>query len=274
MQFNGKNNEFLLLEEVNANNCILLKTPKESHLTLLWFLDDNTVLNIDGKTIKFKQHEMICLTEFHKLNVNHLGQVRMLQFNRAFYCIIDHDSEVGCKGMLFFGSAQLPFITLDKNNQETYQLLWQVFEKELQSKDNLQLEMLQMLLKRTLILTTRIYKEQQQLASWDKQQTNILREFNFLVETHFKTKHTVAEYAELLNKSPKTLSNIFAKLGSKPPLKYIQERKLLEAKRLLGYTDKSVSEIAYEIGYEDIQTFSRFFKKQEGVSPKEFKENK
>ena len=92
-----------------------------------------------------------------------------------------------------------------------------------------------------------------------------------MVEKHFKTKHTVAEYAGILNKSPKTIYNIFSKLNSKSALQYIQERKMLEARRLLSYTDMRINEIAYEIGFDDIQTFSRFFKKQEGVSPSEFK---
>ena len=55
-------------------------------------------------------------------------------------------------------------------------------------------------------------------------------------------------------------------------LQYIQDRKLLEARRLLNYTDMQVQEIAYEIGYEDIHAFSRFFNSQEGISPSKFKE--
>ncbi|MBL4888338.1 MAG: helix-turn-helix transcriptional regulator, partial [Flavobacteriaceae bacterium] len=81
-----------------------------------------------------------------------------------------------------------------------------------------------------------------------------------------------AEYADLLNKSPKTISNIFSKLGTKTPLQYIQERKALEARRLLRYSDLQVQEIAYKIGYEDLQAFSRFFKKHEGISPSKYKE--
>jgi AraC-like DNA-binding protein len=81
----------------------------------------------------------------------------------------------------------------------------------------------------------------------------------------------VADYAEMLNKSPKTLSNLFKKYNEKSPLQIIQNRIILEARRLLRYSDKSIKEIAYVIGYEDIQSFSRFFKKMEGVSPSEFK---
>jgi len=49
---------------------------------------------------------------------------------------------------------------------------------------------------------------------------------------------------------------------------------MLEAKRLLIYTTKQIKEIAYEVGFEDIQTFSRFFKRNEGISPSEYKETR
>jgi len=142
---------------------------------------------------------------------------------------------------------------------------------EMQSKDGMQQEMLQMLLKRFLILCTRIYKSNEKLDKIPVVESDLIREFNFLVEQHFKSKHSVAEYAELLNKSPKTLSNLFGKLHDKSPLRMIQDRVMLEARRLLRYTEQPISEIGYDIGFQDIQSFSRFFKKNEGISPSEFR---
>jgi len=98
-----------------------------------------------------------------------------------------------------------------------------------------------------------------------------VREYNFLVETHFRTKHSVEEYASLLNKSPKTLSNLFGKIHNQTPLQMIQGRIMLEAKRLLKYSDKNISEIADEIGFLDLQSFSRFFKKHQSLSPSDFR---
>lgn len=68
------------------------------------------------------------------------------------------------------------------------------------------------------------------------------------------------EYADLLNKSPKTLSNLFSIYNQKSPLQIIHERISLESKRLLVYTDKSTKEIAFELGFEEVAHFSRFFK--------------
>ena len=93
-----------------------------------------------------------------------------------------------------------------------------------------------------------------------------------LVESHFKEAHSVAFYAEKLNKSPKTLSNSFAKYNHSP-LQIIHSRIVLETKRQLLYTDKSSKEIAYDIGFDDASHLSRLFKKQTSLTPSEFKKS-
>lgn len=271
MKYKGKSNEYLLLTTVTNTDNALLKEPLENGLTVLWNIDREALLVIDGVQFRIQKNQIIFLTEFHQTEIKNIQQLRLIRFNRSFYCIIDHDSEVGCKGILFFGASQVPLISIPVDESEKFETLWKMFGIEMQSKDSLQIEMLQMMLKRFLILCTRLYKIQHKVLTMGKGSMDIVRQFNFLVESFFKTKHTVAEYAGLLNKSPKTLSNLFAQYNQKTPLQIIQDRKLLEARRLLHYTDKSVKEIAYELGFEDVQTFSRFFKKKEGVSPKQYK---
>ncbi len=271
MEFIGHTEEYLFLESIDGHSCDLLKEHIESSLTILWFQSDTNILIIDGKEEVFYKNQIIFLTEFHQIVPKKIGEIRFLRFNRPFYCILDHDSEVGCKGILFFGASQLPVISLAQEDLEKFETLWKMFTIEMESNDNLQIDMLQMMLKRYLILCARRYKNQENYPP-ERNETDLVREFNFLVEQHFRNKHSVADYAELLHKSPKTISNIFSKMDSKSPLKYIHERIALEARRMLFYTDKPVKEIAYQLGFEDIQAFSRFFKKQEGISPSEYKE--
>lgn len=271
MIFKGPLNEYLLIKEINSNGCYLQNETFENSLTFLWFDKESNFISVDGVDYTFHKNQIVCLTELHKIDITKVNNAKMIRFNRSFYCIIDHDKEVGCKGILFFGASQLPIIKISEEELEKFQIIWRMLEIELESNDHLQLEMLQSMIKRFVILCTRIYKNQENYSKIEHHSVDIIREFNFLVENHFKTKHTVAEYADLLNKSPKTLSNLFSKLSSKPPLQYIQDRKMLEAKRLLKYTDKSIKEVAFEIGFEDIQTFSRFFKNYQGISPTDFK---
>jgi AraC family transcriptional activator of pobA len=74
----------------------------------------------------------------------------------------------------------------------------------------------------------------------------------------------------MLNKAPKTLSNIFTLYSKKTPLQVIQERFLLEAKRLLLNTRRSVKEITYDLGFEEPSHFCNFFKRRSGKTPMSF----
>ncbi len=217
---------------------------------------------------------MVFLTEFHKVDISNVEDINIIRFNRYFYCINNHDSEIGCKGVLFFGASQVPIINLNEENIKKFELLWSVFLAELKNKDEMQIEMLQMLLKRFLIIATRIFKDENKIVYVQETKMDVIRNFSFLVEVHYKTKHTVAEYADLMNKPAKSLTNLFANHIEKSPLQIIQDRIFLEAKRILLNSEKSIKETAFELGFEDIQSFSRFFKNKQGVSPKEFRENK
>ncbi|SEA47236.1 AraC-type DNA-binding protein [Arachidicoccus rhizosphaerae] len=183
------------------------------------------------------------------------------QFNREFYCIVDHDAEVGCVGFLFYGIQHPMFITLSKEELAEISHLKKVFAEELLLSDHFQGEMLRTLLKRVIIQTTRIAKRQSvgyQAASEEKM--DLVRKFALLLEGNYKTHHDVGFYASLLNKSPKTLSNVFLLYKQPAPSVIIRSRILLEAKRYLNYTDKTAKEIAYELGFDSPAHFSRFFK--------------
>ena len=132
--------------------------------------------------------------------------------------------------------------------------------------------MLQTMLKRILIECARVLKKNTNFELLETSQSDVVREFYFLVECNFIEHHDVAYYADKLNKSPKTLSNLFSIVSNKTPLQIIHDRIIIDAKRLIQYTDKTIKEIAYNLGYENIQTFSRFFKNKEGISPIEYRE--
>jgi len=88
---------------------------------------------------------------------------------------------------------------------------------------------------------------------------------------HYKEKHSVADYADLLNLAPKTLSNKFHKLNLENPNEMIKNRIVLEAKRLLLYSELTIKEIAYQLGYEDPAYFNRIFTQKSGKTPAAFR---
>ena len=274
MEFFGASSEYLLLTNLKNTDGEVVNKNNNDTLSVYWNTQKSTTLIIDNVTYVLKPNQMVFLTEFHKVDISNVEDVNIIRFNRYFYCINNHDSEIGCKGVLFFGASQVPIINLNEENIKKFELLWSVFLAELKNKDEMQIEMLQMLLKRFLIIATRIYKDENKIVHFQETKMDVIRNFSFLVEVYYKTKHTVAEYADLMNKPAKSLTNLFANHIEKSPLQIIQDRIFLEAKRILLNSEKSIKETAFELGFEDIQSFSRFFKNKQGVSPKDFRDNK
>lgn len=91
------------------------------------------------------------------------------------------------------------------------------------------------------------------------------------VEKSVYTQRSVEWYAEQLHLSVAQLNRIVGKLGNTTTTKFIQNRKMLEAKRLLTTTKLTIQEIALSLGFEDTSYFSRLFRKKEGLTPQEFR---
>jgi AraC-like DNA-binding protein len=194
------------------------------------------------------------------------------QFNRDFYCIADHDSEVGCVGFLFYGIQHPFFISLTPEEAENILLIEKLCIEDMEVKDAMQGEMLRTLLKRLIIKVTRIAKKQtENYQRFSDDKMDIIRMFNLLLEANFRKEHEVQFYARAMNKSPKTLANIFGMCNYPAPSKLIHKRIVLEAKRYLNFTNKSAKEIAYELGFVSPAHFSRFFKLKAGNNTSMFR---
>lgn len=171
----------------------------------------------------------------------------------------------------FHGSSHLVRFTPDIRDCARLETLTGILRDEFTSRDRLQEEMLRILLKRFIILCTRIVQHQLGHSRENGMQFETIRRFYVLVDMHYREKKQVQEYADLLNKSPKTLANILSAYGLPSAIRIIHERLEAEARRLLLFTSKSSKEIAILLGFEEQASFARFFKNSTGLSCSEFR---
>ncbi|HCQ65089.1 MAG TPA: AraC family transcriptional regulator [Rhodobacteraceae bacterium] len=102
-------------------------------------------------------------------------------------------------------------------------------------------------------------------------ETGLQRRFEALVETHYTAHLQVAAYAARLGVTPTHLTRIMRTATGQPATAAIQDRIIREARRNLAYSNLSISQIAYRLGYEDPAHFSRVFRRSTGLSPTEFR---
>jgi len=99
----------------------------------------------------------------------------------------------------------------------------------------------------------------------------LVNKFRKLVEQNFKEVHLVKEYADMLHETPSHLNKIVKLITGLNASEFIIKRIVLEAKRLLIYTDLSNKEISFKMNYDDPSYFSRLFRKKVGTSPSVFR---
>lgn len=238
----------------------------------IWVQDGTLTVEVDHIPMQLTKDEIITLTPLHHLDIKEVeGNYLTFVFNSNFYCIYGHDNEVSCNGFLFYGSSDVMQLKLSEEQSSNLHDIVRIFRQEAAISDNLQEEMLRIVLKRFIITCTRIARARFGMGKENDKTFDIIRQFYVLVDQNFREKKQVQDYADILCRSPKTLSNLFSSCGLPSPLRIIHERIEAEAKRLLLYTRKSAKEIGSILGFEDLATFSRFFKKMTGESVSDYR---
>ncbi|HOO43367.1 MAG TPA: helix-turn-helix domain-containing protein [Bacteroidales bacterium] len=238
----------------------------------IWVREGFVDIEIDHMGIHLEKDQVIPLSNLHHLTITGLeGKYVAILFNSNFYCIFKSDNEVSCNGFLFTGYSDPMRMQLNVSQSETLERIITDIDREYLENDSLKEEMLRLHLKRFIIVCTRIARDKFSIEPGNESTFYLFRQFLTLVDRYYKEKKKVREYAGILNRSPKTLTNLFALNNLPSPLHFIHERILAEAKRMLLYSNKNAKEISDILGFDDMATFSRFFKRTSGLSITEFR---
>ncbi len=250
---------------------------RNNFFTLIWVTEGAGTVNADFDGYSFEANSLFTFAPYQPYLFTTTKPIKgiAIYFHFDFFCIHKHQKELELNGVLYNNVYQPPFVKVDQNAAATFKMLCEQIEAEMQNAALAQHELLVSYLKIFLITASRLKIEQQpKVAAMvkDSKEPFILQKLKDAIEENFKTKHTASEYAALLYISPKALAKITKTHFNKTLSSLINERIIIEAKRELYLTDKTVKQIAYELGYEDEFYFSRFFKVNAAVSPQLYRD--
>lgn len=278
---------FTLVNEQNGNlafklfhfddNSYFDHLQRNSYFSLIWITEGEGKVKADFAEYDFTANSLFAFAPYQPYMFSDVHSIKgiAIYFHPEFFCIHKHDKEVACNGVLYNNVYQPPFVKVDDNAAATLKMLTGQIEIEMQNPALAQYELLVSYLKIFLITASRLKTQQQPQAAAavaDNKEPYILQKLKDAIEEHFKTKHSPADYAEMLYISPKALAKMTKSHFNKTLSSLINERIIIEAKRELYLTNKTVKEIAWELGYEDEYYFSRFFKVNADVSPQLYRE--
>lgn len=172
----------------------------------------------------------------------------------------------------FFSHLNTPFISLEKNEVDLFTDIIGRIQHEYEDEHTYSREIIKNYLHILFLKAKQNYPDPaSQPANGVSRELEIYDTFKQLVHSHFSEIKSVQEYAERMHLTPKHLSETVKKISGKSALELIHQTQVNHAKALLRQTSKTVSEIAWELSFENPEYFSVFFKRLTGESPSQFR---
>lgn len=196
----------------------------------------------------------------------------IINFNESFFTAICHNPNFVHEFPLFNSVSGTPATLLEAECCGEVHALMEKMVKEFQADRDYKQDILRGMLLQLLVLLSR-QLPRESVPGISRHQLTVLRNFERLIEEHFRVKRLPRDYAEMLFITPNHLNALVNSVIGKPAGELIRDRVVLEAKRLLVNSDFTISQIADALNFEDNAYFTRFFKKYTGLAPEVFRQD-
>ncbi len=231
-----------------------------------WVTIDNEKFHAEGPKVFFVKPNNICC-----LDLNNMATGFIVCFTDNFFSL-RYNNNVLQRFALMTGHASIATRISDEQASKCDHLLQQMlneFENELEGKNDLLRSYLNILLHELDRTAIKLPVKEEKNIKHEK----IIR-FEQLVEDHYAHHRHPSFYADQLHITTNYLNKLCHEFYYTTSGNLIRTRIVKEANRLLHHTSRSVAEIAYELGFESASYFITFYKKENGITPENFRKFK
>lgn len=251
-----------------------------SFYQVIWFQSGKGTHYVDFEAYPVTDNAMffISMNQVHYFDEHTDYHGVLIHFNEPFLVKGNNELEYFLKCSLFNNPYQIPSCCIGSGLESILEEYLRQIKDELLKEEKFgRDELLKTYLQAFLIQVQRRkneYEEKngQPLFPADEKRLQVVQFVN-LIDENYNKGYTIAEYAKLMHVSSRTLSDLISQVLNKTPLQMVQERIILEAKRLLLHSSLNVNQIGYRLGFEDPSYFVKYFKKHAGVPPTEFRKS-
>lgn len=259
------------LKDIDSKQVHLQRQGKWN--TLICVTGGSSVLQIDFDEYIALENRIFFIEKNKIWNWISINKLRgfLVQFTDLFYNHI-YTGNLKLKSDQTLAGEIPPFIKIGLGEKTEWKFIFELLFKENASAKNNSKEIICLTLKVLILLYRRnSHCGSKMFESSKKKQ--LLNEFRKTLNSRFYSLRTTKDYARELNITPNYLNALCQEYFFKTVSEIIQERVILEAKRLLMHTSLSISEISYKLGFKDNSYFGRYFKKVVGMTPKDFRDS-
>lgn len=274
---NGLPQEFEIVDLVELYKDFedaLTTTHRTGFYHIIWFQKGNPTHLVDFKPIKIQPNTLLFLNKdtVQRFDNKTKFQGKAILFTDSFFCKTETDTKFLKNNILFNDLFSVSQIQIDQQTNLFAGLLQQMKDELQNEKDNVQADILKNMLHNLLLHAERRKREENFVELKKDANLDYVMLFKNLIEQHYKSQKQVSYYAKEMFISEKRLNQATSKLFGKTSKEIINDRVMLEAKRILAHTNESVKEICYSLGFEEPTNFIKYFKKHSAITPTEFRE--
>lgn len=245
-----------------------IKPPhRHPYQEVIWIRQASAAHLLDGEVVEFPAQTLLIIPKgrVHRLvpSLDCLGCV--IRFKEEFLPNPSH--------LLFTQLTGQTALQLTQQEAGIFETYLSLLRYEYEHTNTYHLHTLRNLLAAFVAKLEELRHLHAMMAPKDAMKTlSIWNHFNIIMEQKFKTEHTVTFYASELGLSPRKLGDVTKLYSGKKVSDVIDARLITEAKRLLLFSNLTIKEIAFELGFEEHSYFSKVFKKLTGKTPSNFKQ--
>jgi len=262
--------EIYTFDKVENNKQFNNLTPHAHDLIeIIWTVTGDSFLTVDMQTYSPQGDQVFCIMphQRHQFSMNADAQGYIIRFNELFL----HEYNAVYHADLMLVLTQSSNIHYSQDVVEEMQTIMDKLIREYSGQQIYSSEILSRYLNILFIHMTRESRQQPIPANQQSNNTRQAKRFIQLVDEHFKAHKKVSEFAEIMCVTPSYLNETIKKATGYTAGHHIRQRVILEAKRYAAYSDSSMKEVAWDLGFSDICYFSKLFKKETGYTFSEFK---
>lgn len=253
-----------------------ITTPHRTNFYhVIWIQKGSPTHLVDFKPIKVPPNSFLFINKerVHSFDKSGKYDGKGLLFTDDFFCKTEQDTKYLKSTILFNDLLDTPVVKLDKFNTHLVEIFNQLKNELTKPKDAFHYDILQNLLHNFLLMTERERRKHgfNEINKGADLDYTIL--FKGMLDEHFSKIKSVSGYAELINVSEKRLTKATLNTMGKTPKQLIDEKILLEAKRLLVHTSITIKEIGFQLGFDEPTNFIKYFRKHLNKTPIEFRES-
>jgi len=240
---------------------------------VLWFQNGGYSHLVDFNPVEIKPNTLLFMDKNVVQRFDAQGNIKgkAILFTDSFFCKTEADirflkSTILFNDLLSISQVQLP------NQTTSIHALFEQMETEMQTdNDTHQSDILRNSLRNLLLYSERERQKQGYIKVEKGADLNYVMQFKELLEANYHERLLVSDYAHQMSITIKRLNQATSKVLGLTPKRMIDTRTLLEAKRVLAHTHKTIKEVGFDLGFNEPTNFIKYFKKHVGSTPVAFR---